>query len=114
MCFCILVCVYISGTMGDRITPSESSKDEQWRVKRVICLLGLNSSLWSPAALSSFFFVWMLSYFEGEEHFSRCLHAYILADAADCVSRMYRVSVVWVGHISARRTLRLTRILYVK
>ncbi len=28
----------------------------------------------------------MLSYFEGEEHISQCLHASLLADAVDCVS----------------------------
>lgn len=35
---------------------SVSSKDKQWRVEWVICLLGLNSSPWSPAGLSSLFF----------------------------------------------------------
>lgn len=64
---------------------SVSSKDKQWRVERVICLLGLNSSPWSPAGLFSLFFLCMLSYFEGEEHSSQCLNASILADAVDCV-----------------------------
>lgn len=59
MCFCIPVHACVSGTVGDRLTPCVwpiacvSSKDKQWRVERVICLLGLNSSPWSPAGLSS-------------------------------------------------------------
>lgn len=31
---------------------SVSPKDKQWRVERVICLLGLSSSPWSPTGLS--------------------------------------------------------------
>lgn len=85
--------VCVSGTVGDRVSLcvancSVSSKDRQWRVERVICLLGLNSSPCSPAGLSFLFFLCMLSYFEGEEHFLQCLHAFILADAAYCLFRI--------------------------
>lgn len=41
------------------------------------------------------FFSCMQSYFEGEEHFFQCLLAYNLADAADCVSWIYRPGGVW-------------------
>lgn len=73
---------------------SASAKDKQWRVERVICLLGLNSSPWSPAGLSSLFFLCMLSYFEGEQHFSQCLHASVFADAVDSVLGIYSVYVL--------------------
>lgn len=80
----VCVCARASGTVGDRLASpcvadcSVSSKDKQWRVERVICLLGLNSSPWSPAGLSSLLFslfsaccLFFFSLFvEGEEHFS--------------------------------------------
>lgn len=43
-----------------------------------------------------------LSYFEGEEHFSHCLHAHILAD----LCRLWRV--LTQGYIYTQKTFRFT------
>lgn len=83
------VCARASGTVGDRLAPCVCGplqcKLQGQAVEGIAGDLSLRIeliSLVSHRPLPSC----ILLYFEGEDHFSLCLHASVLGDGVDCVS----------------------------